>query len=231
MTPLLPLIKDNNSPLEDHSILIGPRNAMNVSGLSLSHSWLYKIKEAAVIQGPDQQGAIDSAVKLNLTVTEFESYNLINHLPAHYQKVEIKNIIVPSSYNNTNWVNQIRIMNHRLDYQDVTRIFNHMTVWYHCITQGAPIIVLESNARLKSAPESHLPRSSIIGLDTDGEFYCYNTNYRVMPGVWAYSIDQFAAQRMFALVLTQGLRDPLELMFRADQRLILLQNHAYKVSL
>jgi hypothetical protein len=227
--PLLPNLRYDNI-LEDHSIVIGPRTLMNVEGLSFNHSWKFKINEVAVIQGREHRGAIDSAINLKLNVTEFESYNVVDSLPSHYKDVDVRNIVIPPSYTNSNWVNQIRIMNHRLDYQDISRLFNHMTVWLHCITKGTPIIVLESTARLKSVPTQHLPRSSIIGLDTDGEFYCHNINYRVMPGVWAYCIDQFAAQRMFASVLVQGVREPLELMFRADQRLILLQSHAYRVT-
>jgi hypothetical protein len=216
--------------VDDHRFMICPDNAMNVEGLSLTSSWKYNIKQAVIIQGPTYQEAIASAVNLGLQATAIESYNILDNMPVYYPNVDIKNIIVPPSHKESFWINQVRILNHRLDYRDVTRIFNHMTAWYHCISQGEPTVILESNARLTSVPKCHLPRSSIIGFDTGGKFHCHNVNYRVMPGVWAYSIDQFAAQRMFNSIIAEGIREPLELLFRADQRLILLQDHAYKIN-
>jgi len=228
MKPLPSLRRDWNI-LENHNILINPNNAMNVEGLKLISSWKYEITEAAVIQGPGMKDAVTSAESQKLTVKEFNSYNITENLPDHYQQVEIKNIIVPEGHTDTAWVNQVRLMNHRLEYYEVARIFDHMAVWNYCITKGCPIVVLESISRLKSIPNIHIPRNSIIGLDTGGKLHRHNDNYRVMPGVWAYSIDQFSAKRMFNRVLAQGIRDPLELMFRADQQLILLEDHAYRV--
>jgi len=228
MKPLMPLSNYWNM-LEDHSMLINPRNEMQVNGLGLINSWDHKINAVSVIQGPGYEAARESARALNLDVAEFASYNFLTNLPSYCQGVELKNLIIPPAHQSLTWVNQVRLMNHRLEYHEVARVFDHMTIWHHCMVQGRPHIVLESSARLDSLPMDFVPRNSIIGLDTGGKLHEHNTNYRVMPGPWAYVIDQFSAKRMFNRVLEQGIREPLELMFRADQHMILLKDHAHRV--
>ena len=228
MKPLEPIRKFWNL-LENHSMLIHPQIAMQVTGLGLTQPWERSVQAGFVIRGPKFEGAVASIRAANLESIEIASYNFRDTLPENYKGVEIKNLIVPPEHKDLGWVNQIRLMNHRLEYHEVARIFDHMTVWHHCMVKGQPHIVLEANARLTSRPDEYHLRNSIIGLDTGGKLYEHNSNYRVMPGVWAYAIDQFAAKRMFNRVMSQGIRDPLELMFRADQQMIVLANHAHKI--
>ena len=224
----------NNQPqrkpwanITDYRPAIHFRNDMTVTGMNLVEDWTVEIKHALVIGNGHTLKARWSARLLGLEVTELESHELTTTLPPDYRdRVEIKNMVLPIGYQCAHhgvWQDQVRNMNHRLEYREVCRIFDHMSAWHHIITQATgPAIVLEDDVTLKQALPVHLPRNSIIGLDTGGKLHVHNTNYRVMPGVWAYSIDHSAARRMFNRVMEQGIREPLELMFRADQQLIVL---------
>ena len=219
----------------DHSYRISsvtPNNDLQVDGMNLVDKWTVDIKDALVIKNSPSQQAVTSADKCGLRVRTVDSYDLTTILPAEYQSsVVFKNIVAPpghpASINKTSWHYQVRNMNHRLEYKEISRIFDHMSAWNHIITVSrVPTIILEADVFLHSALPVHLPRNSVIGLDTGGQLHIHNKNYRVMPGVWAYSIDVSAARRMFNRVLEQGIREPLELMFRADQQLIVLGSMA-----
>ena len=206
-------------------------NDLAVKGLNLEESWAMIIDRAMVISGEGSELACESARAFGLDVDQIESHNITNTLAAEFRdSLVIGNIVIPLSHadvDQTSWHHQVRLMNHRMEYAEVARVFDHMAVWHHIITRTrVPTIVLESRARLDESVPYHLPRNSVIGLDTGGQWHIHNKNYRVMPGVWAYSIDVSAARRMFNRVLEQGIREPLELMFRADQQLIVLGSMA-----
>ena len=205
---------------------ISPQNDLQVTGINLKENWSMAIKNA-IILGNNSDQAIKSMEFFDLVVDQLESHNLTTTLaPEFRDSVVIRNIVIPLSHaakDQTSWHHQVRLMNHRLEYHEISRIFDHMAAWYHIITKTrGPTVILESNVRLLRTLPYHLPRNSIIGLDTGGKLHEHNLNYKVMPGVWAYSIDQFAARKMFDRVIEQGIREPLELMFRADQQLIVL---------
>ena len=229
MKPLDPPQPSWRGILENHKPLIHPQIAMEVTGLGLSQSWSYAVQSAYIIQGPTFEDAVSSVKQLHLESIEIASFNFQYKLPDYYTGIEIKNLVVPPEHTGLGWVNHVRLMNHRLEYNEVARIFDHMIAWHYCMLTGRPSIVLESNARLDSLPKWYHLRNSILGLDTAGKLHEHNSNYRVMPGVWAYAIDQFAAKRMFNRVMSQGIKDPLELMFRADQQMIVLADHAHKI--
>lgn len=224
---------DNWDQVSDYAFHgINGQNHMEVEGLNLLENWEVKIEQALVINNSDNDIARKSAAHHGLRVIDIESYDLTCKLPNKYRnELKIKNIVTPQSHLHESWPNQVRIMNHRLDYSEVARIFDHMTAWSWIIGRiRAPAIILEADVCLHHTLPIHLPRNSIIGLDTGGQLHVHNRNYRVMPGVWAYSIDQFAARRMFNRVMEQGIREPLELMFRADQQLIVLGSTASRVT-
>lgn len=210
---------------------VNSHNHFNVTGLNLEELWEIDIRNALVITGPGAELAVQSAQDWHLEVDLIESHDLTGSIPIKYRdSIEIQNIMSPTDTDQPSWHHQIRLMNHLLDYREVTRVFDHMSAWYHVITRTQrATIVLESTARLDYPLYTHLPRNSIIGLDTKLKWLDHNRNYRVMPGVWAYSIDQCSARRMFNRVLEQGIRENLELMFRADQQLIVLDSRAHRV--
>lgn len=203
-------------------------NHIEVEGLNFLENWTVRIQQAIIINNSNSDLAQTSAVEHGLKVIEMESFDLSINMPKKYRdELKIKNIVVPQSHHRESWHDQLRIMNHRLEYHEVARIFDHMTAWSWIVGKlRTPTVILEANVWLHRMLPIHLPRNSVIGLDTGGELHVHNRNYRVMPGVWAYSIDQFAARRMFNRVMEQGIREPLELMFRADQQLIVLGNTA-----
>lgn len=230
MRPLSPNALVRVSLMEDHRPGINCYNITDVEGLRLENTWAHTYNQAALVKGVKSAAARASAEKLGLSVSEFESFNFLDQLDStvNTRGIEIRNIVVPAEYRGLGWIDHVRVMNHRLDYSEVTRVLNHMAMWHHCTVVGAPLIILEHDAVLDSTPVTHLPRNSVIGLDTKGTLTQVNTNYRVMPGVWAYAVDQFSSKRLFNQILSQGIREPLELMFRADQRLIVLKDHAHR---
>lgn len=213
---------------------IHPKNDMEVTGINLVKNWGATVRHAVIIKNSHSDLAYKSAEFHKLEVIPIETHNLTTSLAVEYRdQVVFKNIVIPSGTplsNGTSWHHQVKNMNHRLEYSEISRIFDHMAAWHHIITVSqTPAVIMESNVVLNKLIPYHLPRNSIIGLDTGGKLHIHNTNYRVMPGVWAYSIDQFAASRMFNRVIAQGIREPLELMFRADQQLIVLGTCAYRI--
>lgn len=210
-------------------------NDMEVQGINLQEKWGATVQHALVINNSSSTRARTSAQSHNLTVVDIETHDLTLMLPPEYRdQVKIRNLVIPKGHqlgpDTRSWHHQVRNMNHRLDYREISRIFDHMSAWHYIITVSrTPAVIMEANVELDRLIPYHLPRNSVIGLDTQGQLYAHNTNYRVMPGTWAYSIDQFAARRMFNRVMQQGIREPLELMFRADQQLIVLGSCAHRV--
>lgn len=231
MKPLMPETRVRDPILDNHRQSINMFNVTDVQGLRLENTWHRDHGLVAIIQGPSMSRARKSAENIELPVKEFQSFNFLDQLTTTDTRgIEIRNIVIPHAYRDQDmeWVNHVRIMNHRLEYPEVARVLTHMTIWNHCVVTGTPLIILEHDAVLDSSPGEHLPRNSVIGLDTKGTLTQVNTNYRVMPGVWAYAVDQFSSKRLFNHILSQGIREPLDLLFRADQRLIVLKDHAHR---
>ena len=122
-------------------------NHMEVQGLNLLENWAVKIKQALIINNSDSDLARTSAAHHGLDVVALESFDLSINLPPQYRdQLTIKNIVVPQSHPREIWHDQLRIMNHRLDYHEVARIFDHMTAWAWIFGQTrTPTVILEAN--------------------------------------------------------------------------------------
>ena len=211
---------------------INVKNFHRVFGLNLFNTWGTRIDTACIIEGPQSSQAKDSVENFNLKIEDIPTFNLLeskeNYINRDPVAKDINLLQCPKKYADQDWVQHIRLYAHSLNYEQVSRILNHMAAWNYCILHGKPIIVLEHNARLVYPHDVHLPESSIIGLATMGKAHKHNTGWSCMPGVFAYSIDAYAAKSLFNKVLENGIRDPLELMFRDDQYTIILEQKAIR---
>ena len=153
------------------------------------------------------------------------SFNLKNKLNSN-ASVEIKNIVLTAEHSEQTWTNYVKLMNHNLTYDEVTRILDHMVVWNEVSNIGKPRIVLESGTVVCKPISGIMPRNVIVSLDNELTYNQHNDNFISMNGIHAYVIDQFSARALLNEVLVNGIIEPLELMFRIDKFSIVSNNSA-----
>jgi GR25 family glycosyltransferase involved in LPS biosynthesis len=193
-------------------------NQHQVTGIKLLNKYEDAIREVCIIQGPNQATAIDSVTKLGLNYKLFTSFNFLDNIKdVDTTGIQIKNVLVPEEYKNLSWLNHVRSMNHLLSYEETTRLLNHMVIWDYCISTGLPVLIIEHDVILNTKLLKHTPKNSIISLSSGIDFYVHNNNWMCMNGVNSYSVDQFSAKTLFNDILTNGIVNPLELMFRVDK--------------
>jgi hypothetical protein len=222
--------------LTDHRIFLHSANTHKVTGMGLLNSWTTSIDTACVIQGLEFERARDSVLSHGMSVHEISQFGIYKKLPIKDPRMHVGadffEMIAPRAYRDQDWVKQLRLTSHIMTLAQVSRCLNHVAAWNYSVTEGKPVIVMESTAILKQAHTEHVPRNSIIGLAGSHGLIKHNLGWHCMPGVFAYSIDQFVAKRLLSQIMTHGIRDPLELMFRADQYMIMLEHKAVrKISL
>lgn len=206
----------------DHRLGINLWNSHAVEGLNLMNNFEHTISKACIINGPMVETTKKRFENLNnYTIEVFTSFNLFNNVwgidESIRQNTEISQIACPGKYKNLDWVNHVKLMNHNMDYDQVTRILDHMVIWHHCIVTNDPVILLEHNSTPHALITSHFPRNSVISLSSDSEYYYHNDNWVCMKDPSCYCIDTFSAKALFNEVMYSGIVNPIELMFRIDK--------------
>ena len=205
----------------DHKHGINLWNTHSLTGLNLMNEFDYTISKICIVNGPDVDNIISKIDSSKFSNEIFTSFNLFNNIwdidDNIRQNTEISQIACPSKYKNLDWTNHIKLMNHNMDYAQVTRILDHMVIWNHCIVTGKPVILLENNSNPLLLVDTHFPRNSIISLSDNGEYYHHNDNWVCMKDVSCYSIDTFSAKALFNEIMYSGIINPLELLFRIDK--------------
>ena len=197
-------------------------NAHTVTGLNLMNNYDISISEICIINGPNLKNITKELSHLEKFKTKtFTSFNMFNNMLDIDQSVrentEISKIACPTEYKDLSWINHIKLMNHNMDYAQVTRILDHMVIWHYCIVTGNPVILLETDATPFILVDTHFPRNSIISLSKNSEFYHLNDNWVCMQDVKSYVIDSFSAKTLFNNIMDNGITDPIELIFRIDK--------------
>jgi len=222
----------NKDVLVDHKVFLHAGNTHKVTGLGLLSKWTASIDTACIIQGDDFERACESVLAQGLTVQEITKFDLFKHVPVKDPRMSRDSksfeLLAPEVYKDQDWLKQIRLTSHIMTLTEVTRCLNHIAAWNYSVTEGKPVIIMESSAILQKSHTEHMPRNSIIGLAGRWGMVKHNLGWQCMPGVFAYSVDQFVAKRLLGQVMTHGIRDPLELMFRADQYMITLVDKAVR---
>lgn len=206
----------------DHHRGINIWNSHAVTGLNLMNNFDNSISKICIINGPNADNQKTKLININkFSVEVFKSFNLFNNnwnIDANIrQNTEISKIACPDEYKDFDWINHIKLMNHNMDYDQVTRILDHMIIWHNCIVIGKPVVVLEDSANPSVFVDSHFPRNSIISLSKNREYYYHTDNWVCMNDVSCYGIDPFSAKALFNEIIHSGIVNPLELMFRIDK--------------
>jgi len=207
----------------DHRIFLNLWNTHQVEGLNFFYNFEDTITNVYIIDGPDNASTIKSCELFKLTHKVYPSFNLKNKLSTDI-KLNIKNIISTTEHKTQIWTDHVKLMNHNLTYEEVTRILDHMVLWNEISKEGKPTIILESGTTLFKPVKGAMPRNSILSLDSSLNWH--NNNYICMNKVHAYAVDQFSSLALLNDVLVNGIIEPLELMFRVDKFNIMLKNSA-----
>lgn len=179
----------------------------NTTGLYLLDNSSTKTIEVAVICN---NSFLDKTLNfleiLNKNAVLFQSF---------CSNIHNKNIITPECYADFDWVQEVKLRNHRLTPYQVGQVLDHMLAWDYCVKSENPLIVLESGTALQQDFKEHLSPGSLISLSTD-EPMIINNNYRCLKDVKAYSIHPVMAKKLKFTVLKDGILDSLNLMLRQD---------------
>ena len=211
--------------MSDHRIMLNLWNTHQVEGLNFFYNFEDLISNVCIIDGSNKELTIESCKKFNLEYKIIPSFNLKNKLNSN-TTVELKNIVLSDEQCTQPWANYVKLMNHNLTYDEVTRILNHVAIWNEVANIGKPRIVLESGVVVYKPISGIMPRNVIVSLDNELIFNQHNDNFICMNGVHAYVIDQFSARALLNEVLINGIIDPLELMFRIDKFSVMTNNSA-----
>ena len=76
--------------------------------------------------------------------------------------------------------------------------------------------------------KEHVPRNSIHCLSDDKPLF-NNSNWPWMGEPFAYSVDNHSAKRLFNKVMEEGLVDPLEVMIRLDQFMVIFDRKSSRI--
>jgi GR25 family glycosyltransferase involved in LPS biosynthesis/predicted O-methyltransferase YrrM len=160
-----------------------------------------------------------------------------------YDGTDKQTIKTPSHLRNSDHMRWIKIMDPALSITEVACALSHLALWAHCITIDRPIVILEHDALMLKKFErlsmhntleylghkeelkhyylektnSFDPELFSTSIDREPIVYPININYLFPHGLHAYALDPIMARRLFAMVMTDGLINPIDSTIRADQ--------------
>lgn len=213
---------------DDRRVMLNIWNLHDVEGLNFFYGDQDDLKLVSVIDGAQKEATFSSCREAGLDAVLVPTFNLKSLLAADLAK-ELKHIVLTGSHGSQPWINHIKLMNHNLSYDEVSRVLDHMMVWNQVSTDGLPRLVLESGTVLYKKIQGTMPKNTILSLDNQFQVYEHNENYLCMMGVHAYAVDQYSARALFNSVISGGIIEPLERMFRLDKYCCLPLNAAKKV--
>jgi hypothetical protein len=205
---------------------------IDVGGLNLVPNYSnFYVSDVLVIQGPLMERAINSAKTQGYNVKIVESFNYLdrtNLSPYEYDNVQLRSVFPGSQYTNQSWIETIRLRA-RLNHNQVCRLLNHMSAWIECVKISSPCIILEHDAILLNSHIEHMPRNSIHCFSTESPYF-HNSGWACMGEPFAYSVDAHSANRLCNKIQKEGLVDPLELLIRLDEFMILFEKKSCRIS-
>lgn len=125
-------------------------------------------------------------------------------------------------------MNLIRLTNHYLTRGEIACALSHISLWNRCVQIDRPIVVLEHDAIMLNAYNTHSVFNSICYL---GGHEQVNMGWQVLPTpphasdgpnyhficrAHAYAIDPAVAKNMLAYVIRNGINTSLDMLIRAD---------------
>ena len=160
-----------------------------------------------------------------------------------YDGTDKKTIKTPTHLKNSDYMKWIKIMDSALGVSEIACALSHLALWAHCMTINRPIVILEHDAIMMKKFEQMSMHNTLEYLGHKEELkhyyeeksnsfdpalfntsikkqplvYPININYLFPHGLHAYAIDPIIARRLFAMVMTDGLINPIDSTIRADQ--------------
>lgn len=208
------------------------KQRVTVNGMNLETDFNDTIEKALIIPGPLKNRAMESARILKIQPVLLDSFyfpDRFNCNPVDYMSDAFRCVEIPRSFDANSWPHHIKLYSQQLNYYQVCRILNHMIAWDYSVRNNEPVIILENDAVLLSRHKHNNMRFNSITMLADTEYYYHNNNWICAKGVYAYAIDAFTAKNLFNKVMTEGLVNPLELMFRIDELNISLAKKACRI--
>jgi hypothetical protein len=206
------------------------RHKVAVSGLNFETDFNDEIDKVLIIPGPFSQRAYESSISVGMNPVILDSFyypdRVVYKELADYYSKTFSRIEKPKSLENQDWPNHIKLYSSTLTYYDICRTLNHMIAWSYSVTNNEPVVILENDSILYEKHTHNQVRTNSITMLGDIKLYRHNTNWICGSGVYAYSIDTFAAKNLFNKVMTEGIINPLELMFRIDEFNVVIQKKA-----
>jgi len=225
-------LKNIYEMMEDPFQIVDKEQMLEVSGLNLVNKYVDTIKKVCIIDGPISQHAIKNIEGFkDYTPVLFTSFNYKQQQKLsrkENEELKIKEVLLPEIYGDCEWIKQVRLRNHKLTYEEVCRVLNHMMIWHYCMEIKEPVIILEGDAMLIKEHRKHHPRNSINCL-SNNYFFEHNENYICMAEPYAYSIDPFCSKNLFNLVMKNGIIEPLNYMIRIDKFTVINSLNAIRI--
>ena len=137
-------------------------------------------------------------------------------------------IVVPEHSKNSDFINIIKITNHRLTKTQIANVLSHCSLWALCAKIDEPIVILEHDAiMIKKITEIHSYNSIVwLGgiewasqekpicpiplLATDGPNFLFSLRAQ------AYAIDPPIARNLLSHIIKYGIYHVIDFLMRAD---------------
>lgn len=205
------------------------RHRIYVHGMNMETEFNDNITKALIIPGPFQQNAEESCKKFNLKTEVLDSFYYPDKVKANFENYKsdaFRVVETPKSLSNDSWPQHIKLYSKQLTYFEVCRILNHMIAWDYSVKNNEPVIILENDAVLLEEHTYNPIRFNSITMLGDISYHYHNNNWICAKGVYAYAVDPFVAKNLFNKIMSEGLINPLELIFRLDEFNVVIQKKA-----
>lgn len=198
------------------------RSKVDVDGLNLPLEIKDVIHTALIIQGPNSNRAVESVRQFDYNAMLVPSFYHPDRFGANitikdYHSECFRHVEVPEGYTKGSWAYQVKLHGQHLSYYEVCRVLNHMSAWEYSIRTNEAVIVLEHDSILTERHDVMSPRFNSINMLSEVFYHQHNDNWVCGAGVYAYAVDCRMAKRLFNKVMSEGIINPLELMFRVDE--------------
>jgi GR25 family glycosyltransferase involved in LPS biosynthesis len=220
-----------------------PKHSINVStdtNLNIRQNFDLTIDRAYIITLENNE---TSQIQSKQCIESCNAVGMPFQLFFGYDGTDRKTIKTPSHLKNANYMQWIKVMDSALSVSEVACALSHLALWAHCITINRPIVILEHDAVMMKKFERMSMHNTLEYLGHKDELKHYyndntntfseelfNTSINRLPLVWpinlnylfphglhAYALDPIMARRLFAMVMTEGLVNPIDSTIRADQ--------------
>lgn len=122
------------------------------------------------------------------------------------------------------WLKQ---MNDKLTIGEIATIFSHFSLWCHCVTKDAPIVILEHDTIMVKKYAWHDGFNQIQYLGNLDQYQknswpsfpphsAATKNWKFICRAHAYAIDPAVARQLISHVIRFGISAPADMLIRAD---------------